>query len=112
MNGLMMDYQLTLDRILEHGNRLYPHKRVITKLPTGAFHEYTFADLYKRVKKLGNVLAGLGVEPGDRVGTFAWNTFEHLEFYYGIPDQGRWCIRSICAWPRTSSPSSTMPRTS
>ncbi len=88
MNGLMMDYQLTLDRILEHANRLYPHKRVITKLPTGQFHEYTYADMYKRVKKLANVLESLGVEPGDRVGTFAWNTFEHLEFYYGIPGAG------------------------
>jgi fatty-acyl-CoA synthase len=45
MQGLMMNYQLTLDRILEHGRRLYPHKKIWTKLPNGAFHHYTFADL-------------------------------------------------------------------
>ena len=61
MQGLMMDYQLTLDRILEHANRMFPHKHVRTKLPDGSFHSYTYADLYRRVKRLANVLEGLGV---------------------------------------------------
>jgi fatty-acyl-CoA synthase len=91
MRGLMMDYQLTLDRILEHANRMFPHKRIKTKLPDGSMHEYTYADLYKRTKKLGNVLEKLGVHPGDRVGTFAWNNFEHVEFYFGIPGAGAVC---------------------
>jgi fatty-acyl-CoA synthase len=91
MRGLMMDYQLTLDRILEHANRMFPHKRIKTKLPNGSMHEYTYADLYKRTKKLGNVLEKLGVQPGDRVGTFAWNNFEHVEFYFGIPGAGAVC---------------------
>jgi fatty-acyl-CoA synthase len=91
MRGLMMDYQLTLDRILEHANRMFPHKRIKTKLPNGSMHEYTYADLYKRTKKLGNVLEKMGVQPGDRVGTFAWNNFEHVEFYFGIPGAGAVC---------------------
>lgn len=91
MQGLMMDYPLTIDRILEHANRLYPHKRVLTKLPDGAMHQYTYADLYRRAKRLGNVLASLGVEVGDRVGTFAWNNFQHLELYFGIPGAGAVC---------------------
>ena len=53
--GQMMDYPLTMDRILEHANRLYPHKRIHTKLADGSFHQYSYADLYKRVKRLGNV---------------------------------------------------------
>ncbi|RME48582.1 MAG: fatty-acid--CoA ligase [Caldilineae bacterium] len=91
MQGLMMDYPLTVDRILEHANRLYPRKHIITKLPDGSFHRYTYADLYKRVKKLANVLVNLGVEPGDRVGTFAWNNYQHVEFYFGIPGAGAVC---------------------
>ena len=31
MFGLMMDYPLTLDRIVERANPLFPHKRVRTK---------------------------------------------------------------------------------
>jgi fatty-acyl-CoA synthase len=91
MQGLMMDYQLTLDRILEHANRMFPHKYIRTKLPNGTVHSYTYADLYRRVKRLANVLEGLGVAPGDRVGTFAWNNYQHLELYYGIPGAGAVC---------------------
>ena len=88
LSGLMMDYPLTVDRILEHGNRLYPYKQIKTKLPDGAMHVYTYRDLYRRVKRLCNALEGLGVEPGDRVGTFAWNNFQHLELYFGAPGAG------------------------
>ncbi len=91
MQGLMVDYPLTIDRILEHANRIYPHKQIATKLPDGTLHRYTYADLYRRVKQLANVLGSLGVKPGDRVGTFAWNTYQHLELYYAIPCSGAVC---------------------
>ncbi len=88
LSGLMMDYPLTVDRILEHGNRLYPYKQIKTKSPDGAMHVYTYHDLYRRVKRLCNVLEWLGVQPGDRVGTFAWNNFQHLELYFAAPGSG------------------------
>jgi len=88
MQGLMMDYPLTVDRILEHARRTYPHKRITTKLPDGSLHRYTYADMYARVKRLCNALEGLGLQPGDRVGTFGWNTFQHLELYYAVPCSG------------------------
>jgi fatty-acyl-CoA synthase len=91
MENLMMNYQLTLDKILEHANRMYSHKRVITKRPDGSFHTYTYADMYKRVKRLSKALVKLGVQPGDRVGTFAWNNYQHLELYYAIPGAGAVC---------------------
>lgn len=91
MHGLMMDYQLTLDRIVERANRFYPRKGIITKLPDGTFHQYTYADFYKRVKRLANVLETLGVESGDRVGTFAFNNYQHMELYFAIPGVGAVC---------------------
>ncbi len=91
MQGLMMDYPLTLDRIIEHANQIYPHKGIATKLPDGSFHRYTYADFYKRVKRLANVLVTLGVESGDRVGTFAFNNYQHMELYFGIPGAGAVC---------------------
>ncbi len=91
MQGLMMNYPLTLDRILAHANRMYPHKRISTKMPDGSIHRYTYADLYKRVQRLANVLKNLGVKEGDRVGTFAWNTYQHVEMYFGIPALGAVC---------------------
>lgn len=88
MHGLMMDYPLTLDRILEHARRMYPDKNITTKLPDGSLHRYTYSDFYKRVKRLANVLKNLGVQDGDRIGTFAWNNYQHLELYYAIPCYG------------------------
>jgi fatty-acyl-CoA synthase len=91
MDGLMMDYQLTIDRILEHANRMYRHKRVTTMQPDGSLHRYTYGDLYGRVKRLAKALTKLGIEPGDRIGTFAWNNYQHLELYYAIPCAGGVC---------------------
>jgi fatty-acyl-CoA synthase len=91
MNGMMMDYPLTLDRILEHSVRLHPKKRIVTKLPSGEMHEYDYRTLRQRSKKLANALTRLGVKVGDRVGTFAWNNYQHMEMYYGIPCAGAVC---------------------
>lgn len=91
MQGLMMSMPMTIQSILEHANRMYHHKRVKTKLPDGSMHEYTYGDLYARAKRMGNVLTKLGVEPGDRVGTFSWNNYQHVEMYYGIPGAGAVC---------------------
>ena len=91
MQGQMMDYPLTLDRILEHANRLYPRKRITTGLPDGTLHRYTYADLHRRSKRLASALGGLGIEPGDRVGTFAWNNYQHVELYFAVPCSGAVC---------------------
>ena len=91
MNGLMMEYPLTLDRIIEHAGRMFPHKHIRTKRPDGGMHEYTYADLHRRSRRLSAGLVALGVEPGDRVGTFAWNHYQHLEMYFGIPGAGAVC---------------------
>ena len=88
LSGLMMDYPLTIDRVLEHGNRLYPRKQIKTRLPDGRLHEYTYRELYRRVKRLCNLLEALGVAPGDRVATFAWNNYQHVELYFGAPGAG------------------------
>ena len=66
-----------------------PRKTVKTKQPDAAVGMNTaMPTFHRRVKKLGNVLEALGVEPGDRVATFAWNNYQHLEFYFGIPCAG------------------------
>jgi len=88
LSGLMMDYPLTLNTIVEQSSRMTPQKMIKTKQPDGSWHEYSYADFHRRVKRLGNVLEALGVEPGDRVATFAWNNYQHLEFYFGIPCAG------------------------
>jgi len=92
MEGLMMNYPLTTNTILEYGNSVFHHKKIITYLPNGTRHEYTFGDMYTRCKKLANALTKrLGVKKGDMVGTFAWNHGPHVELYYGVPGIGAVC---------------------
>src|SRR5665213_171893 len=92
MKGLMMNYPLTTNTILEYGKNVFHHKKIITYLPDGSRHEYSFGDMYKRCKKLGKALTKkLGIAEGDMVGTFAWNHGPHVELYYGISGMGAIC---------------------
>lgn len=88
MNGLIMDYQLTIPAILRRAEMLFPRKEIVTRLPDKSFHRYTYADFVKRTKKLTLALKKLGVESGDRVATLSWNHYQHLECYFAIPTAG------------------------
>ena len=55
------------------------------------FARATYGEVARRAKRVANALAGLGVGPGDRVGTLAWNTQRHLELYYAISGIGAVC---------------------
>jgi fatty-acyl-CoA synthase len=90
MHGLMMDYQLTLRPILERAYKLFPKRTIATKVGP-QLHRYTYADLYARAGQLAGALQRLGVQPGDRVATLAWNSYRHLELYFGIP-----CMGAVC----------------
>jgi fatty-acyl-CoA synthase len=87
MQGLMMDYPLTLTHILERSAKLFPRKEIASKTTDG-MHRYSYADFHHRVHSLAHGLAALGVQPGDRVGTLCWNSFRHLELYFAIPCYG------------------------
>ena len=83
----MMNYSLTLRNILERPKDLFPDKEIYSKTRGGDFR-YTYRDYYARVCRLANVLSGLGVRKGDRVGTLAWNHHRHLELYMAVPCYG------------------------
>ncbi|SKB78641.1 long-chain fatty acid--CoA ligase [Maribacter arcticus] len=92
MNGLIMDYPLTTTTILKYAKSAFPHKKLISYLPNGDRHEYTYYELEKRSCQLANALKNkLGINKGDMVGTFAWNHYQHVELYYGIPGIGAVC---------------------
>lgn len=85
MQGLMMDYPLTLTQFFERSRQLFARKILATRVLGRSLFRYTYADFAVRVARLAGGLAALGVRPGDRVGTFAWNTHHHLEAYWVIP---------------------------
>jgi acyl-CoA synthetase (AMP-forming)/AMP-acid ligase II len=87
MKGLMQDYPLTVQHMLWRLERLFAKKEIVSKREAG-LHRYSYSDLGRRVHQLANVLNRLGVRPGDRVATLAWNNSRHLELYYAIPCTG------------------------
>ena len=88
MQGTMMNFPLTLPHMLERAGKLFPKVEVVSRMPGGSLHRYTYADFYKRSKALAEVLGKLGLKKGDRVGTLMWNHYAHLEAYFGVPIAG------------------------
>jgi fatty-acyl-CoA synthase len=83
----MQDYPLTTQHMLWRLERLFDRKEIVTRREA-ELHRYRYSDLARRVHQLANVLSRLGVRPGDRVATLAWNNYRHLELYYAIPCMG------------------------
>ncbi len=87
MRSTMMDFPLTVRHIFEHGRTTYADSEVVTNEADGV-RRITFGALADRADQLAAGLRRLGVGPGDRVATFAWNTQEHQEAYFAIPGMG------------------------
>ena len=88
MDGLMMEYPLTIAFMLRRAEQLFGHKAIVTRRPDKTIHRHTYADFVPRAKKLAVALGQLGLRRGDRVATLCWNQYEHLEAYFGIPLAG------------------------
>lgn len=87
MQGLMMDYPLTLTPLLERAATLFAKQEIVTKAGT-SLERLTYGEWVRRVARLANALEKLGVRRGDRVSTFAWNNARHLELYFAVPCLG------------------------
>src|SRR5438105_14532954 len=85
--GLMQDYELSLQHVLWRIERLHQKREVVTKRDEG-IHRITYGEMVPRINRLAGALKQLGVKPGDRVATLAWNNSRHLELYYAVPCMG------------------------
>jgi fatty-acyl-CoA synthase len=87
--GGSQDFPLTLTHVLGRARSVHHRAEVVTlRDAEGTRTRATMAEVAARADRLAAALRALGVEPGDRVGVFAWNTQEHLEAYYAVPCSG------------------------
>jgi fatty-acyl-CoA synthase len=90
--GRMMQFPLTLTHLLDRAHRYFPRNEIVSRAPhpdgTWSLHRHTWGDVYARAARLAHALARLGVRPGDRVATLAWNHHRHLEAYFAVPMMG------------------------
>jgi len=107
MLGLMQDWPLLLHRIIDHAATYHAGRRIVSRSIEGPIHTTTYSQIRARAKKVAQRLEKDGVKLGDRVATLGWNTWRHLESWYGIvgigavyhtvnprlfPDQIAWII--------------------
>ncbi|WP_254532995.1 long-chain fatty acid--CoA ligase [Natrinema gelatinilyticum] len=85
----MKDYQLTLQVLIERAIDLFDHKEIVSELPDGTTHRYTYADAYERMGRLANALDDLGIDPETRLSVMAINHYRHYELYFALPCSGR-----------------------
>ncbi|CAN5701845.1 long-chain fatty acid--CoA ligase [soil metagenome] len=88
MPGLMMDAPLLVSSVLEHAARIHGTTEIVARTAEGGIHRTTYAEAHTRAKQLAKALAQLGVRPGDRVASLAWNTHHHFELFYGVSGSG------------------------
>jgi len=88
MNGLMQDWPLLIHRIIDYARVQHPNRAVISRSVEGPMHRTTYAEIHERARRLAKRLERDGIGVGDRVATLAWNTWRHMEAWYGITGVG------------------------
>ena len=88
MLGLMQDWPLLIHRVIDHAAIQHGGRPVISRSVEGPMHRTTYAEIRTRALRLAKRLDREGIRPGDRIATLAWNTWRHLETWYGITGVG------------------------
>jgi fatty-acyl-CoA synthase len=91
MLGLMQDWPLTVDRIADHARTWHGGREIVSRSVEGPIVRSSYAEMHERAKRLSSALLALGVKPGDRVATLAWNSGRHMEAWYAIMGIGAVC---------------------
>ena len=88
MDGLMMDYPLTITAMLRRTESMFGHKEIVSRRADRTLERSNYAWALGRARRLASALERLGIGPGDRVATLCWNHLRHLEAYFGVPSSG------------------------
>jgi fatty-acyl-CoA synthase len=88
MRGLMMDRPLMVSALLEHAGEHHGSTEIAARDFDGTIFRYDYAAALVRAKQLAQAIGALGIAPGERVGTLAWNSHRHFEMFYGVSGTG------------------------
>ena len=88
MRGLMQEWPLLVHTFIDHANIHHGEREIVTRRVEGDIHRTNYSEIYSRAKRFSKALQKLGVMQGEVIGTLAWNTYRHLESWYGITGIG------------------------
>ncbi|HQT81395.1 MAG: long-chain fatty acid--CoA ligase [Ferrovum sp. 37-45-19] len=91
MFGLMMHSPLLISSLIEHAAKHHADTPIVSKEADGTMYRSNWREVHERSQLLARALIKLGIQPGDRVATLAWNTHRHVEAYYAISGIGAIC---------------------
>ncbi len=91
MQGQMQNRPLRIIDILTYAAEAFPDQGLISAREEGDIHRASYPQILERVGQLAHALTALGVKPGDRVATLAWNGHRHFELYYAVAGIGAVC---------------------
>ena len=83
----MQNTPLLMSRILGRGATLDPEVEIVTQ-QVNSTHRQTIKQTWDRANQVAHALDKQGIKVGDRVGSFMWNNYRHLELYQGVPSMG------------------------
>jgi len=89
MQGLMQDWPLLVHTILDHASKWHGAREIVSRSVEGPIHRYNYRDLDSRARRLASAATRvLKIEAGQIIATMAWNTYRHLEIWYGLMGLG------------------------
>jgi 3-(methylthio)propionyl---CoA ligase len=88
MHGLMQDHPLLISSLIRHAAMNHGCREVVSRLGDCSIHRTNYATIERRARRLAQALESRGIRAGDRVATLAWNTFRHVECFYGVSGHG------------------------
>ncbi|MGL4488764.1 MAG: AMP-binding protein, partial [Rhizobiaceae bacterium] len=91
MLGQMMTKPLLISSLIDHAARYHGETEIVSVETTGGIVRKNWADISRGSKQLASALQKLGVKPGERCATIAWNNFRHLQIYFGVSGGGMVC---------------------
>jgi acyl-CoA synthetase (AMP-forming)/AMP-acid ligase II len=83
----MQKTPLLMSRLMDRGAWVCPDEEMVTRTASG-FHRQTYGQAKARAHQLAHALKDHGIEHGDRVGSFMWNGYRHVEMYHAVPSMG------------------------
>lgn len=91
LRGMMMDAPLNISAAIRHGAEVHRDNTIVSASIEGPIHRTTYGETETRIAQLARGLLAMGIQPGDRVATLAWNGYRHFELYYAIGGIGAVC---------------------
>ena len=89
MRGLMQDFPLLVHQVLDHAARWHGRTPILSRSIEGPLHRTDYATLNRRARALASAAEQrLGLRLGSVIATMAWNSWRHLEIWYGLMGLG------------------------